>query len=239
MAAAAVTGKVCVLQAYVRGYLVRKKFQSLHQDYESIVKEIDGDMDMLKWDGKLFPRPKFKNQTAGMEGVNNMYKSKASEALCPEAEKSADYLLFENDEPEKESCGNGVPSSKQSTPKQLDFPNTLNTNGSLHRQESQIEGVTPVVESEEVSYSRGDERKDPDNSMTVMSMCSNTVLENTSSASITKALCKLQRKEMPTTQEELQNYRNSLAMELLWLKQAISSRKNYLTLKQQLGPPER
>ncbi|XP_069751185.1 IQ domain-containing protein C isoform X2 [Narcine bancroftii] len=193
MAAAAVTGKVCVLQAYVRGYLVRKKFQSLHQDYESIVKEIDGDMDMLKWDGKLFPRPKFKNQTAGMEGVNNMYKSKASEALCPEAEKSADYLLFENDEPEKESCGNGVPSSKQSTPKQLDFPNTLNTNGSLHRQESQIE----------------------------------------------EALCKLQRKEMPTTQEELQNYRNSLAMELLWLKQAISSRKNYLTLKQQLGPPER
>ncbi|XP_040443676.1 uncharacterized protein LOC121085253 isoform X2 [Falco naumanni] len=44
-------------------------------------------------------------------------------------------------------------------------------------------------------------------------------------------------KELPRTRSGLQSYRNHLIMELLWLQQAIVSRKNYLMLKQRLGVP--
>lgn len=40
------------------------------------------------------------------------------------------------------------------------------------------------------------------------------------------------------SQQELQDQRNHLAMELLWLQQAIRSRKEYLILKQTLRSPE-
>ncbi|XP_029427736.1 IQ domain-containing protein C isoform X2 [Rhinatrema bivittatum] len=46
------------------------------------------------------------------------------------------------------------------------------------------------------------------------------------------------KEEMPLHVSELRQYHNHLAMELLWCQQAISSRKNYLTLKQSLGSPE-
>lgn len=36
---------------------------------------------------------------------------------------------------------------------------------------------------------------------------------------------------------ELQSYRNHLLMELLWIQQAIASRKNFLMLKRKLGIP--
>ncbi|PKK18972.1 IQ motif containing C [Columba livia] len=45
-------------------------------------------------------------------------------------------------------------------------------------------------------------------------------------------------KELPRTRAGLQSYRNHLVMELLWLEQAIASRKNYLMLKKQLGIPD-
>ncbi|EOB00691.1 IQ domain-containing protein C, partial [Anas platyrhynchos] len=45
-------------------------------------------------------------------------------------------------------------------------------------------------------------------------------------------------KELPRTRAGLQSYRNHLIMELLWLQQAIVSRKNYLKLKQRLGTPD-
>ncbi|KAJ8333098.1 hypothetical protein SKAU_G00419940 [Synaphobranchus kaupii] len=46
-------------------------------------------------------------------------------------------------------------------------------------------------------------------------------------------------KDIPRKEEELCLHRNNLSMELLWLQQAINSRKKYLLLKQRLGIPER
>ncbi|XP_032815127.1 IQ domain-containing protein C isoform X3 [Petromyzon marinus] len=43
--------------------------------------------------------------------------------------------------------------------------------------------------------------------------------------------------EEPTSLENLQELRSSLAMELLWLQQAIASRKNYLTLRGHVARP--
>lgn len=46
-------------QACVRGYLVRKRFQSLRAAYEEVVLEIEGDLSQLQWRGRLLPRPVF------------------------------------------------------------------------------------------------------------------------------------------------------------------------------------
>ncbi|XP_073690709.1 IQ domain-containing protein C [Garra rufa] len=44
-------------------------------------------------------------------------------------------------------------------------------------------------------------------------------------------------KDTAHTPDSLKQQRNTLAMELLWIQQAISSRKKYLTLKQRMDVP--
>ncbi|KAI5946920.1 IQ domain-containing protein C [Manis javanica] len=51
--------KVSMLQACVRGFLVRRQFQSLRAEYEAIVREIEGDLGMLQWTEGWIPRPRF------------------------------------------------------------------------------------------------------------------------------------------------------------------------------------
>ncbi|XP_078422204.1 IQ domain-containing protein C [Cetorhinus maximus] len=244
MAAEGFARRLCVLQAYVRGYLVRKKFQRLRQDYESIVKEIEGSVDFLEWDGKELLRPTFKNQNAKIKGVNGVMKMKTPETLCPEREKNGICLLFEDDEPEKDYCESQTFSTTGNIPtvsEQLEVPGTpIVVPASFDQAPDKTECVIQPLELEKAS-SASDERKDSDITMNftdVTSVWNSTVLEISSNVTSTENLCKLQRKEMPTTLEELQKYRSSLAMELLWLQQAIASRKNYLILKQRLGTPE-
>uniref|UniRef100_UPI00398F1AEB IQ domain-containing protein C n=1 Tax=Pristiophorus japonicus TaxID=55135 RepID=UPI00398F1AEB len=250
MAAGGRLREVRLLQACVRGYLVRKKFQSLRQDYESIVKEIEGGTDFLEWDGKELPRPKFRNQNAKIKGVNSVTKKKTTETLCPEDETNEIGPLFEDDEPEKDYCESRTHSTTKSIPtlsKQLDISGPLLVvHGSHDQAPEKTEGVIQPSETDKASSASGDERKDSDNTMNftdVTSVWNSTVLEVASNVisggEIQEPLCNLQKKEMPTTREGLQKYRSSLAMELLWLQQAIASRKNYLILKQRLATPDR
>ncbi|XP_027517261.1 IQ domain-containing protein C [Corapipo altera] len=44
--------------------------------------------------------------------------------------------------------------------------------------------------------------------------------------------------DLPQTRSGLQAYRTHLLMELMWLQQAIASRKNFLMLKRKLGIPD-
>uniref|UniRef100_A0A8C8EGZ5 IQ motif containing C n=1 Tax=Oncorhynchus tshawytscha TaxID=74940 RepID=A0A8C8EGZ5_ONCTS len=53
-------------------------------------------------------------------------------------------------------------------------------------------------------------------------------------ASISRGSSSLAQDE-PHTPEALQLHRNTLAMEMLWLQQAIASRKKYLSLKESLN----
>ncbi|XP_078093341.1 IQ domain-containing protein C [Mustelus asterias] len=235
---------VCVLQAYVRGYLVRKKFQRLRQDYESIVKEIEEGVDLLEWDGKQLLRPKFKNQDAKVKGVNGVSKKKTSETLCHEGEGNGICPLFVNDEPEKDGARQtfSTTGNIRTLSEQLEVPGTpLVVPASPEPAPNKIEGVIQLLEMEKTSPGSDDERKDSDTTMDftdVTSVWNSTSLEISSNVISTERLCKLQKKEMPATLQGLQKYRSSLAMELLWLQQAIASRKNYLMLKQRLGTPE-
>lgn len=48
-----------MLQACVRGFLVRRHFQNLRAEYEAIVREIEGDLGTLQWTEGWIPRPQF------------------------------------------------------------------------------------------------------------------------------------------------------------------------------------
>lgn len=61
---------------------------------------------------------------------------------------------------------------------------------------------------------------------------------NSRDPSISKVQSAVTDLGLSQTQQELQEQRNHLAMELLWLQQAINSRKEYLILKQTLRSPE-
>lgn len=61
---------------------------------------------------------------------------------------------------------------------------------------------------------------------------------NSRDTSISKVQRAVTNVGLSQTQQELQEQRNHLAMELLWLQQAINSRKEYLILKQTLRSPE-
>ncbi|XP_072404027.1 IQ domain-containing protein C [Chiloscyllium punctatum] len=226
---------LCVLQAYVRGYLVRKSFQRLRQDYENIVKEIEGGVDLLEWDGKELPRPIFKEQNAKRKGMNRVIERQTCETSCPEPKKNEICGIFEGDEPEKDGCeirASSITGSFPAVAEHLDVPGILTGGPAICEQASN---------KIEASSASGDERKDSDTTMNftdVTSVWNSTVLEDSPAVLSTEHLCKWQRKEMPTTFEGIQKYRSSLAMELLWLQQAIASRKNYLILKQQLRTPE-
>lgn len=199
----------------------------------------------MEWDGKVLPRPKFRNQIAGLDNVHKVSKTQTSQAFCPEADKSADCSLIENDEPVKDSCDGRNPTGGQSAPMQL-VASTLSTDTSSHWEAAQTEGVSALFETEEASCADGVERKVLESCTTVLSACGGTTPEHASADGFAskmqdaknEPLYKLQRKEMPTAYEDLQNYRSNLAMELLWLQQAIASRKKYLILKQRLGAPE-
>lgn len=59
-----VTPLYCLIQARVRGYLVRKKLSSLREEYENIVREIEGDLVLLEWCGETIQRPVFVNKVS-------------------------------------------------------------------------------------------------------------------------------------------------------------------------------
>ncbi|XP_048468937.1 IQ domain-containing protein C isoform X2 [Rhincodon typus] len=243
---------LCLLQACVRGYLVRKSFQRLRQDYENIVKEIEGGVHLLEWDGKALPRPKFEEQVpftgqrnAKRKGMSSVIERTACETFCPEGEKDGICGLFEGDEPEKDDCEIRTSSITGNFPalaEHLDVPGILTGAPTTWGHASdKIEGVIQPLEMEKASPSSGDERKESDTTLNftdVTSVWNSTVLEDSTIGLSTESLRKLQNKEMPTTLEGIQKYRSSLAMELLWLQQAIASRKNYLILKQRLRTPE-
>ncbi|MGH0183754.1 UNVERIFIED_CONTAM: hypothetical protein FKN15_012727 [Acipenser sinensis] len=108
------------------------------------------------------------------------------------------------------------------------------------------EGARHVPESgeasgrvSELSGSAEEEERDLRSCTDLTSVWNSTTQDSGSSVIHKDSLCRTQSKEMPKSKEGLRLYRSNLAMELLWLQQAIASRKKYLALKQTLGTPER
>ncbi|XP_003228759.1 IQ domain-containing protein C [Anolis carolinensis] len=209
--------RVVVLQAYVRGYLVRKRFQGLKQEYEDIVKEIEGNLDRLQWENHSVPKPIFlPKKSIKMKGLSSQdaessKKQEHEPKLCCQEE-----LLPEKD------CKMQFPRHLSEEVIDVKEENDVRQNPEYF--ESKPPGNACIVSAED------EEDKEQSNAS---STWSSLILGAETPPQGQTLLCH-QRQAMP----ELQEHRKHLAMELLWLQQAIVSRKNYLILKQKMGSAE-
>ncbi|MBN3279542.1 CC28B protein, partial [Polyodon spathula] len=209
--------------ACARGYLVRKKFSSLREEYESIVREIEGDLALLEWRGETIQRPVFVNKKRAVSKASNC----ASVEKPAEDHRSADNInkaicrTLEMLEPERDRDGRMVFAVEQHPHEERGVPEVL-CEGARHLPESveasgSVSEPPPSVEEEEERDLR---------SSTELTSVWNSTTQDTGSSVIHKdSLCRTQSKEMPKSKEGLRLYRSNLAMELLWLQQAIASRK--------------
>ncbi|XP_037354386.1 IQ domain-containing protein C isoform X2 [Talpa occidentalis] len=182
--------KVSALQACIRGFLVRRQFQSLRAEYEAVVQEIEGDLGTLQWTEGWIPRPGFPSQATSHSTWQ------AGERVPNPEQKQWSHLLCEN--PEKETVLEKVKKSGE---------------GSANS-ESLCRDDNPWLQDEQSRKFQNPSRMD-----------------NPEAAG----------PRLPHNQtqlQELQYHCSHLAMELLWLQQAINSRKEYLLLKETLGSPE-
>ncbi|KAM6172226.1 IQ domain-containing protein C [Erethizon dorsatum] len=193
--------KVSALQACVRGFLVRRRFQSLRAEYESIVQEIEGDLGTLQWSDGCIPRPQFLPKKA-----KSHCTWKAREKVPSSEQELRSHFPFK--EPEEKAIWEEMALKKSGE--------TSANPGSLCRDDS---SWLQVEHSNKTRNPRQEETK------------STSRME---SPELTSPGLSHSHQEL----QKLQYHRSHLAMELLWLQQAINSRKEYLILKQTLTSPE-
>ncbi|CAJ1073460.1 IQ domain-containing protein C isoform X1 [Xyrichtys novacula] len=205
-------------QARVRGYLVRREVRRAREDFEDIVKEIDGRLTHLEWRvASCIPTPHFTDTddplTPAYRAASRPPDPELNPCASPQRQPSPDeeghHILLEKIEAERDG----------SQSKGLTFP---------HEDCFPCSGVR-----EERRRSRqttdGGVMENTEDSTTVWS----SLEQDADSYKGTQQSGSLQG--VPHTPEALRLHRNTLTMELLWLQQAIDSRKKYLSLKNRLS----
>ncbi|XP_064158706.1 IQ domain-containing protein C isoform X1 [Anguilla rostrata] len=225
-------------QAKARGFLVRKELSGVRQDYEDIVSEIEGDLSHLEWRGGIIAIPLFTKNAF----VWQRNKSPSSENPEEPSRVSELTQLL------------GKPGEGTSQEVQLVISDTQVAMRELHQQE-QYDRVPAVRDSGSSGPAEGDgdlslgtetrgrvelqEGGDPGSVVEDTLVWDSTAMDAGYSLLRKGSPRRSQVKDIPRKQEDLCLHRNNLSMELLWLQQAINSRKKYLLLKQRLGLPER
>nr|XP_056703071.1 IQ domain-containing protein C [Euleptes europaea] len=217
--------RVMALQACVRGHLIRKKFQCLKGEYESIVKQIEGNLDQLQWSQHSIPKP--------------VFLSKSAQKPSQGKELSGQNAAF---------------NKKVSAHTEVRKPSRQETLQTETEHDCEMQPPSQLLNEMAVEVGAGDVRLVPDHPMaeplgnaSVLpgenaegKDCSNVSSEwgslilDMESPRLSRELRFQGVPEMPQALPDLQLYRKHLTMELLWLQQAIVSRKNYLNLKQSL-----
>ncbi|XP_058853373.1 IQ domain-containing protein C-like isoform X2 [Acipenser ruthenus] len=226
--------RIVILQARVRGYLVRKKLSSLREEYENIVREIEGDLALLEWCGETIQRPVFVNKKRAVSQATSCTAAEepAEDHSSAARTNKTTCRTSEMLQPERDTDGATLFAVEQHPREERAVPELL-SEGARHVPESASASVS------ELSGSAEEEERDLRSCTDLTSVWNSTTQDSGSSVIHKDSLCRTQSKEMPKSKEGLRLYRSNLAMELLWLQQAIASRKKYLSLKQTLGTPER
>ncbi|XP_051493962.1 IQ domain-containing protein C [Apus apus] len=204
------------LQACVRGFLVRRRFGSLRAEFEALVRELEGELGGLRWAGRLLPRPVFLPQVpAPGERVG-------VQEAAPRKQASLEIPREKLDSPEAEQdSSRGDPAAQQPSKEELS---------------SGGDAVSPPKPGADGHTEKGG--RAPEESQEWQNNSSMSPVLEKGSPEACLEIPLEDRKELPRTRAGLESYRNHLKMELLWLQQAIVSRKNFLMLKQKLGSPD-
>ncbi|XP_034051392.1 IQ domain-containing protein C [Thalassophryne amazonica] len=200
-------------QACARGYLVRKEVCHAQEDFEDIVREIDGGLSHLEWQKTIIPIPHFTDIDSVFLrpscSASQMSDSGPS-VVAPLSLERRDCLLPEETEADRDDSYTG-----KQAPLSVTSSSTVGGGGREKKKSSggdKDAGVTDVTgdsttiwTSSELNSSCGHSHKDLRQHRLVQ--------------------------EVPHTPEALRLHRNTLTMEMVWLQQAINSRKKYLTVK--------
>nr|XP_020446561.1 IQ domain-containing protein C-like [Monopterus albus] len=224
--------KFTYFQAFARGYLVRNEVRRARQDFEDIVQEIDGGLSHLQWREAVISIPHFTDSHGPLLGTSNpsdpgldVGDSTQSPAAAPPAaaapplsQETERHVLLEKIEAERDDSQ----TKGQACPSRDCFPSSyVGGDG-----EGQIQKGFRNEEGETDGGMTG--------STTSTSIWSSLDLDMSYGHSHKGSHQYCLAQEVPRTPEALRLHRNTLTMELLWLQQAIDSRKKYLSLKDRL-----
>ncbi|XP_068028483.1 IQ domain-containing protein C [Anomalospiza imberbis] len=201
-------------QACARGFLLRRRLRSVREEFEAVVLEIEGDLRQLRWSGRVLQRPRF-----GPELGPGPAPAGFVPAGAAQARGSA--------RPAQPSPGNpsdpGEAAENETIPRKTreeagaggaerggSWGNTPPPRGTPPNPPN-LGGAAAPSPEEEGGALEGDR-------------------ESSESPGIPEELRGLPR-------WELQARREQLLLELLWVQQAVASRKQFLLLKQKLGIP--
>ncbi|XP_073340075.1 IQ domain-containing protein C isoform X2 [Pagrus major] len=204
-------------QASARGYMVRKEVRRAREDFEDVVREIDGGLTHLQWRETVIPSPHFTD----------------TDGLFPRPSSTAKGL-------DARASPQGPSATGVSSEERRDHP-ALSEKIEAERDDPQIKGQTSLFKDCFPSNSvKGDREKE-----STMVHNDGGVIESTGDSTPVWSSLELDMnygsrqyclaQEVPCTPEALRLHRNTLTMELLWLQQAIDSRKKYLSLKDRLS----
>ncbi|XP_052469999.1 IQ domain-containing protein C isoform X2 [Carassius gibelio] len=203
-----------VLFAQCRGYVMRKGLSLIRTQFEEIVREIDGGLDHLQWTGNIIPKPYFTDTE--------------NQLLQYERSRFHSHDRLDNSEREQKTLNRG---SEKSLPQsEIQVPERDEAAATASRDSSTT--VDGIVDK------RG-ENLVIQNLMDDFTTCYSTVNSDVNHSSLFQTGTNWHSvfKDTAHTLDSLKQQRSTLAMELLWIQQAISSRKKYLSHKQRMDVP--
>ncbi|KAM3594605.1 uncharacterized protein V6R79_010735 [Siganus canaliculatus] len=217
-------------QAFARGYLVRSDVSRAREDFEAIVQEIDGSLTHLVWRKFVFPVPHFTDTDGPLPQFIPSSTSRAAHSRLDVSDSqlspTASVSLAEEGRPHHTQL--------QKTEAERD-DSQAKVQESLTKDfvPSSDDGTTGVRQEEStVGDKDGGMVESTGDSTTVWSSLELDInYDHLHKGSEQYFLAQ----EVSRTPETLRIHRNKLTMELLWLQQAIDSRKKYLSLKNRLS----
>ncbi|XP_077394004.1 IQ domain-containing protein C isoform X1 [Festucalex cinctus] len=198
-----------LLQARARGCLVRAELRRARADFEEVVKEIDGTLAHLGWRDTIIPTPHFTDT----DGPLPRKDTGSDVGVCSQNPAAGDAAPL--------SEVRGGSHHLQTAEAQKDDSGLgvkQQTRGCLQSSHVLEEGQN--LSSDEIPES---------------TMDSTSVWSSMDSLHLKGPQRYRSAQEVPAAPEALRCHRDTLTMELLWLQQAIDSRKKYLTLKDKLS----
>ncbi|XP_061105256.1 IQ domain-containing protein C [Conger conger] len=205
-------------QARARGFLVRKELGAVRQDYEDVVREIEGDLGHLDWRGGIIAIPLFTKNAFVWQSSNTTSDERSGDACGvsdltrPLGEPGEGTSPERHQQGPPPDCGQAARGSASPRPAGGDAD----------------QSTAELLEGRDPGSRAGEEALVWDRAAV------DTAYSFLQKGSPRRSLAK----DIPRKQVDLCLHRNNLSMELLWLQQAINSRKKYLLLKQRLGAVE-
>ncbi|XP_075874045.1 IQ domain-containing protein C isoform X2 [Nelusetta ayraudi] len=199
-------------QARARGSLVRKEVRRARDDFEDIVKEIDGGLTHLRWRETVIPLPHFSD----VDGPFAPSSSSTFKASDPVQDVGGDTSEGQQRDPLRTDADRDEPQPKSQASPLRDC-------------------ATGCKDAGDAQGLKEKDRRMLDSAGDSTAVWSSLELDMNfgPAAKGCRQFCSAQA--VPRTSEALRLHRNTLTMELLWLQQAIDSRKKYLSLKNRLS----